>query len=172
MSRDNPEEIIKGILKNGEFLKAVDLSGETIPILTDFEITNLNIRKGSLNDEERKIIESHVEHTYAFVSKIPWPDEYRNIPEIARRHHEKLDGSGYPAGVKGKNNIPLQSRIIGITDIFDALMASDRPYKSSIPLDRALSILSEEADQGKLDKDLVALFVKTRAWEVCDYQIR
>ena len=170
--QDNPEEIIQHILENGDLLNAVDLSGEPIPLLTDFEITNLNIRKGSLNDEERKIIESHVEHTYAFVSKIPWPDEYRNIPEIALRHHEKLDGSGYPKRVKGKESIPIQSRIIVITDIFDALMASDRPYKTSIPLDRVLDILTEEAEDGKLDIDLVELFIENRTWEACDYQIR
>jgi HD-GYP domain-containing protein (c-di-GMP phosphodiesterase class II) len=172
VSKENPEQIIQRILDNSDLLKAVDLGGEPIPLLTDFEITNLNIKRGSLNDEERRTIESHVDHTYAFVSKIPWPDEYRNIPEIARRHHEKLDGSGYPAGVKGKDNIPLQSRIIVIADIFDALMASDRPYKNSVPLERVLAILSEEAEQGKLDKELVSLFVECRAWEACNYQIR
>ena len=113
-----------------------------------------------------------MDHTYAFVSKIPWPDEYRNIPEITRRHHEKLDGSGYPEGIRGKSSIPLQSRIIVIADIFDALMASDRPYKKSLPLKKVLNILSEEAEQGKLDGDLVSLFIESKVWEVCDYQIR
>ena len=106
-----------------------------------------------------------MDHTYTFVSKIPWPDEYRHIPEIALTHHEKLDGSGYPKGITGKENIPVQSRIIVIADIFDALSASDRPYKSSIPLEKVFAILREEAAMGKLDSQLLELFIREKVWE-------
>ena len=105
------------------------------------------------NPVERNEIESHVTETYKFVSKIPWPPEYKNIPEIALRHHEKLDGTGYPDGLKGRDSISLQSRIMAIADIYDALTAKDRPYKKSVPLDRVLCILKEEAANSKVDPD-------------------
>ncbi|MEW5815326.1 MAG: HD domain-containing phosphohydrolase [Spirochaetota bacterium] len=161
----DPDIIINSILALERELKCVDIEGNTIPILTETEIENLKIRKGSLNTGERREIESHVEHTYGFVSKIPWPDEYENIPDITRKHHEKLDGSGYPHGLRGKEVIPLPARIMAIADIFDALNAPDRPYKKGVPLDRVFSILREEAAQGKLDPDLVELFLRERVWE-------
>ncbi len=165
VGKKDPAAEIESILKQAEPLNGVDLDGKPIPILTRKEIFNLSILRGSLNEKERKIIESHVNHTYAFVSKIPWPDEYRHIPEIAITHHEKLDGSGYPRGISGKENIPVQSRIIVIADIFDALNASDRPYKQSIPLERVFAILREEAAMGKLDGQLVELFIREKVWE-------
>jgi HD-GYP domain-containing protein (c-di-GMP phosphodiesterase class II) len=98
-------------------------------------------------------------HTYNFVSKIPWPPEYKNIPEIALKHHEKLDGTGYPNGLKG-DEIPLQARMMAIADVYDALIATDRPYKKAIPLQKALDILKEEAERNKLDKDLLDIFLR------------
>lgn len=162
----DPAEIINNILALQKDLNVADLKGSEIPILEDKEITNLKIKRGSLNDEERKIIESHVEHTYTFVSKIPWPDEYRNIPDIARKHHEKLDGTGYPLGIKEADKLPVASRIMSIADIFDALNATDRPYKRAVPQDKIFSILREEARAGKLDLDLVELFIESRAWDL------
>jgi len=162
---EDPAKAIKEIISQQEKLKALDLEQHQIPLLTDNEILNLEIQRGSLNEAERAAIESHVKYTYTFVSKIPWPDEYKNIPEITAKHHEKLDGSGYPQGLQGKLNIPLQARIIAIADIFDALNASDRPYKSSVPQEKILDILREEAISGKLDSDLVDLFIRIRAWE-------
>jgi HD-GYP domain-containing protein (c-di-GMP phosphodiesterase class II) len=141
------------------------MDGDRICIISPIDKLNLSIRRGSLNPVERKEIESHVNHTYDFVSKIPWPPEYKNIPEIALRHHEKLDGTGYPGGLKGRESTLLQSRIMAIADIFDALAAGDRPYKEAVPLEHILSILKEEADKGVLDSDLVNLFIDRRIYE-------
>ncbi|RKX78818.1 MAG: HD family phosphohydrolase [Spirochaetes bacterium] len=156
----DPETRIREILETQRELQCYDLEGKIIPVLDDNEVFNLKIKKGSLNEKERKIIESHVEHTYVFVSKIPWPDEYKKIPEIALKHHEKLDGTGYPHGVKGKEQIPLESRIMAVADIYDALTASDRPYKKCVPMDKIITILREEANSGKVDPDVVELFIK------------
>lgn len=161
----DPKEIIEKIRSLQKNLEAEDLHGEIIPVLEDNEITNLSICRGSLNPEERKIIESHVEHTYTFVSKIPWPDEYKQIPDIARKHHEKLDGTGYPLGIKEKDQLPVASRVMAIADIFDALNAGDRPYKKAMPLEQIFSILREEGRSGKLDPDLVELFISSKAWD-------
>ncbi len=145
-----------------EFL--VGLDGETIPLLTEEEMLNLRIPRGSLNAAERAVIESHVEHTYAFVSRIPWPPEFRNIPEYAYKHHEFLDGSGYPRHLHAPD-IPLQARILTICDIFDALIAADRPYKKALPLDKALGILSDMAESGKLDAELLRIMMEKRVWD-------
>lgn len=163
---DDMDRDIDDILSLKQELQCEDLGGSTIPILEDSEITNLRIKRGTLNAEERKIIESHVVHTYNFVSKIPWPEEYRNIPEIALGHHEKMDGTGYPNRIKGVENISLQSRIMAIVDIFDALSAADRPYKKAVPKEKIFDILREEAATGKLDGDIVELFITGRAWEL------
>ena len=162
----DPSEVIDSILALQDELEVEDLKGTDIPILEDKEMTNLKIKRGSLNDEERRIIQSHVEHTYTFVSKIPWPDEYRNIPDIARKHHEKLDGTGYPLGINDVEKLPIASRIMAIADIFDALSATDRPYKRAVPREKIFSILREEAEAGKLDHDLVELFIESRAWDL------
>jgi len=157
---DAPQSVINDVIEQIVDLECVDTEGKKMEVLTDCDIKNLTIRRGSLNPEERIEIESHVVHTYNFVSKIPWPPEYRNIPEIALRHHELLDGTGYPDGLKGRDNILLQSRMMTIADIFDALTASDRPYKKAVPLERVLSILKKEGEEGKLDLDLVSLFIE------------
>lgn len=103
-------------------------------------------------------------HTYQFLVQIPWTRELRNIPEIARSHHEKLNGSGYPEGVAG-DGIPIQSRMMTITDIFDALTARDRPYKTAVPVDRALDILGFERKAGAIDSALFDLFLAAKPWE-------
>ncbi|MCF7927937.1 MAG: GAF domain-containing protein [Spirochaetales bacterium] len=157
VSDADPLEEISKIRSGEKRYTACDLDGSPVPILTDREAVNLSIRRGSLNEEERKVIQSHVEHTYSFVSKIPWPEQYRHIPEIARKHHEFLDGSGYPLGLSGKDQIPPAARIMTIADLFDALAASDRPYKKALPFERILEILHEEAGAGKIDEDLVDL---------------
>lgn len=156
--------LIEGILSQASTLECEDLEGSHIPLLKSEEIENFRIARGTLNLEERCIIESHVEHTYSFVSKIPWPVEYQQIPEIARKHHEKLDGSGYPDKIQGKDNLPIQSRIMTIADIYDALAAADRPYKKAMELKRVFSILREEAAENKLDRELVELFISKKAY--------
>ena len=106
-----------------------------------------------------------MQHSYNFVSKIPWPPEYRRIPSIVIKHHEKLNGKGYPNGLKGKEEIEIQARIMGIADILDALTAPDRPYKSAVPMEKVLAILGEEAEMGVLDGDLIELLVRERLYE-------
>lgn len=165
VSMEDSDVLLERIRAMQSELSCTDLEGFPIPILTEEEITNLKIRRGSLNDQERKIIESHVDYTYSFVSKIPWPREYEAIPEITAYHHEMLDGSGYPKGARGRENIPIQARIMAIADVFDALIASDRPYKRAIPFEQVLDILRDEADKGRLDKALVELFIQVKAWE-------
>ncbi len=142
-----------------------DMSGGRHPMLDPQEFRFLSIRKGTLDEQERLEMESHVTHSFHFLSKIPWTPLMRNIPEIAYGHHEKLDGSGYPRGLT-EVQIPLQTKMMTISDIYDALTAQDRPYKRAVPVDRALDILHAEADQGKLDRDLLDVFTTKRVFEL------
>ena len=141
-----------------------DIEGNLQPFLTPNEVQALSIRRGSLSEKERREIESHVTHTFRFLSEIPWTGEYRRVPEIAYAHHEKLDGTGYPRRLPA-TEIPIQSKMMTICDIFDALVAWDRPYKKSVPVEKALHILSEEAGSGKLDRDLLGLFIGAKIYE-------
>ena len=160
------------ILEEESFRALMDLPGRTFsdmegnlqPFLTPNEVQALSIRRGSLSEKERREIESHVTHTFRFLSEIPWTGEYRRVPEIAYAHHEKLDGTGYPRRLPA-TEIPIQSKMMTICDIFDALVAWDRPYKKSVPVEKALHILSDEAGSGKLDKDLLSLFIEAKIYE-------
>jgi HD-GYP domain-containing protein (c-di-GMP phosphodiesterase class II) len=116
-----------------------------------------------LTAEERLEIESHVTHTYRFLSTIPWTKALKNIPLIAYGHHEKVDGTGYPRQAEG-DNIPLQARMMTICDIYDALTASDRPYKSAVPHQAALEILEAEVKHGKVEKELFDVFVEAKVY--------
>lgn len=160
------------ILEEESFRALMDLPGRTFsdvdgnrqPFLTPNEVEALKIRRGSLSEKERLEIESHVSHTFQFLSAIPWTGEYRSVPEIAYAHHEKLDGTGYPRKLRG-DLIPVQSRMMTISDIFDALVAWDRPYKKAVPVERALAILGDEAGNGKLDRELLAVFIEAKVYE-------
>jgi HD-GYP domain-containing protein (c-di-GMP phosphodiesterase class II) len=140
-----------------------DRRGVVAPLLTDHEFQLLSIRKGTLSFAERTQIESHVSHTYRFLSSIPWTADLARVPEIAHAHHEKLDGNGYPRGLRA-DQIPLPSRIMTICDIYDALTAADRPYKRAVPREKAIRILEDEARQGLLDRWLVEAFVTEKIW--------
>lgn len=131
--------------------------GDLRPLLTPAEVSVLSIPKGSLSPEERLEIESHVTHTFRFLSQIPWTRSLKRVPEIAHGHHEKLDGLGYPRGLAG-NAVGMEARMMTIADIYDALTASDRPYKKAVPHDIALRILDDEARTSKIDGDLLAVF--------------
>ncbi len=150
------EDIAQYVFQDGE---------NPVPLITPFEFSTLSLAKGSLNPEERMEIESHVSHTYAFLKLIPWTDDLGMVPEIAYAHHEKLDGSGYPRKLSGAD-IPLPSRIMTIADIYDALTSADRPYKKSLPVDKALDILELEARAGKIDASLYRIFREARAFEL------
>jgi HD-GYP domain-containing protein (c-di-GMP phosphodiesterase class II) len=141
----------------------VDFDGVERPLLEDAELQYLMIRKGNLDDRERREIESHVTHTFRFLEQIPWTRELRGIPEIAFGHHEKLNGTGYPRAIGGEA-ISVQTRMMTIADIFDALTAADRPYKPAVPLDRALDILHTEASEGMLDRHLLRSFIDARVY--------
>lgn len=144
-----------------------DLQGQTQPYLTPDEVRYLTIRKGSLDDHERLEIESHVQHTYRFLLEIPWTRELKNIPMIAYGHHEKLNGTGYPRKVSD-NDIPIETRMMTISDIFDALTAADRPYKRAVPVEQALSIIGEEVSGEALDPGLFEVFTQARIYEKKD----
>jgi HD-GYP domain-containing protein (c-di-GMP phosphodiesterase class II) len=142
-----------------------DLDGNFQPLLTPAEIEQLLIPRGSLTATERLVVESHVSHTYDFLRKIPWTKHLQNVPKIAGSHHEKLDGSGYPQGLNAAE-IPVQSQMMTIADIYDALTASDRPYKPRLSIDRTLAILHQEAAAGKLDSNLLDLFEQRQVYSV------
>jgi HD-GYP domain-containing protein (c-di-GMP phosphodiesterase class II) len=140
------------------------MDGSECPLLTPEELRLLSIRMGSLDASEREEVESHVEHSYSFLCQIPWTREIRNIPEIARGHHEKLNGRGYPAKLEA-NNIPLATRLMTIADIFDALAAADRPYKDSVSVEGAIQILQHMVDAGEIDPHAFQLFVREKVYE-------
>jgi HD-GYP domain-containing protein (c-di-GMP phosphodiesterase class II) len=142
-----------------------DDHGNTGPFLNGTEASSLQIRRGSLTEQERLEINSHVVHSYKFLCQIPWSRTLRDVPEIAGAHHEKLDGTGYPDGLKG-DAIPVPARMMAISDIYDALTASDRPYKKAMPMEKALDILAGDVKRGQLDADLFDVFVGARVWTV------
>jgi HD-GYP domain-containing protein (c-di-GMP phosphodiesterase class II) len=142
-----------------------DIDGMVRPLLTEAEIQQLMVPKGTLTAQERLHIQAHVTNTYNFLRQIPWIKDLKEVPNIAYAHHEKLDGSGYPRGLTAEE-IPFQAQMLTIADIYDALTAADRPYKKRLPVDRALMILRSEAIQHRLNKDLVQLFVDRQVFQV------
>lgn len=144
-----------------------DVHGQFRGLIDELEFSALSIKRGSLTADERIEIESHVSHTIEFLKTIPWTPELSNIPKIAGAHHEKLNGCGYPLGLKSPD-IPLGAKMMAICDIFDALTATDRPYKAAVPLKRALSILKSEVECGHIDSELVDMFCQARIYEVLD----
>lgn len=161
------------ILPSSEFDLLTEISQKTYrdprgaerPFLTSEEVRYLSIPRGSLDSNERRQIESHVTHSFNFLAQIPWTPQYRGIPEIARAHHEKLNGRGYPAGLVA-SEIPVQAKIMTICDIFDALSASDRPYKRAVPTDRALEILKLCVRDEEIDSDLFRLFLDAQVYRL------
>jgi HD-GYP domain-containing protein (c-di-GMP phosphodiesterase class II) len=141
-----------------------DHLGDSLTLITPEEARILAIPRGSLTPAEYEQIQSHVVHTYQFLKQIPWTKELSRVPEIARSHHEKLNGGGYPDGWRAPD-IPVQTRMMTISDIFDALTSRDRPYKPAVPVERALDILGQERKSGALDGDLLQLFIAVRPWE-------
>ena len=143
--------------------------GSSRPWLTPEEYTMLSIRRGTLSEEERHIMEEHVSITSKLLSQIHFPKDLSSVPQWAAAHHEFLNGSGYPHRLNGEE-IPYEARIITILDVFDALVADDRPYKPGIPVDKALTILqSMAAQEGKLDVKLTESFCQSKCWEDTDF---
>lgn len=126
--------------------------------LDDFEVLNLTVRKGNLNPEERKDMESHVTKSYEMLKEIPWPESLKKIPEVVYAHHEKLSGKGYPRELSA-DDISIEARILAVADIYDALTAQDRPYKPAIPHEKSVGILQDMVKYNELDKDVVQIFI-------------
>jgi HD-GYP domain-containing protein (c-di-GMP phosphodiesterase class II) len=159
------------VLRGGDFARIeaiacesyVDLQGNVVPLLRPSEVACLSVARGSLTASEIDEIRSHVSHTFTFLSQIPWGKQFRRVAHIAGAHHERLNGTGYPNRLRAEE-IPLQSKMMAVSDIFDALTASDRPYKKAVPLDKALDILGFEVKDQHIDGDLVRIFIEARVW--------
>jgi len=181
------ESELKSVQNDLEFIKASNLPGEFMsddkisrikeiaaktylltdgehPYLIEEEIENLNVRKGSVTEKERRIIENHSAVAFKMLSQLPFPKKLHNVPLYASEHHEKLDGSGYPKGLT-LINLPLQSRIIAVADIFEALTARDRPYRKPIDVSQALKIMDFMKKDNHIDPDIYELFVETKLYE-------
>lgn len=159
------------VLNGGDFARIeavaretyVDIHGDALPLLSPAEVSCLSVARGSLTTPEIDEIRSHVSHTFEFLSRIPWGKQFRRVAIIAGSHHERLNGTGYPNRLRAEE-IPLQSKMMSVSDIFDALTAADRPYKKAVPLERALDILNLEVKDQHLDPDLVRIFIEAKVW--------
>ena len=132
-------------------------AGKKAPLLSEDELNNITIAKGTLNDTERHIINDHARISLEMLQQLPFPKKLRRIPEIAGSHHERLDGKGYPMGLSAEE-LSLEARILAFADIFEALTASDRPYKEAMRMSLVKTIMESMAEQNALDKDIVRFF--------------
>lgn len=137
--------------------------GSMRPFLSDDEARNLAIQYGTLTQDERTIINNHIVVTIKMLESLPWPPHMRRIPEYAGGHHERMDGKGYPRGLT-RDQMPVQARVMGIADIFEALTADDRPYKAAKTLNESLNILGYMAKGGHVDSDLFDIFVRKKVY--------
>ncbi len=160
------------VLSSGDFQRIealsketfVDLRGEVRRLLDEEETTCLKVNRGTLTPREFDEIRSHVSHTFRFLSQIPWGKALSRVPIIAGAHHEKVNGTGYPNRLRAEE-IPVQSKMMAVADVFDALTASDRPYKKAVPVEKALGILDFSVKDGHLDPELVRIFKDAKVWE-------
>jgi len=148
-------------------LKYRNSAGEEVPLLELEDIESLSVRFGTLTDGERKIMQEHAAITGRILDNSAFSKYYANVYEWSRSHHEFLDGTGYPRGIKGED-VPTEVCILTIMDIYEALTAADRPYKKAMPEEKAFEILADMAEKGKLDKELVALFKESCVWRDLD----
>lgn len=177
LSIKNDLEFLQSINNGGEFMtdeqvsrvytiartQWVDIYGEKKPLLLDDEIENLTIKRGTLNDKEREVINYHIVATIKMLESLPFPKHLQKVPEYAGGHHEKMDGSGYPKGLK-KEQMSVQARIMAIADIFEALTASDRPYKSGKKLSECLKIMKFMKQDRHIDEDLFDVFIREKVY--------
>jgi HD-GYP domain-containing protein (c-di-GMP phosphodiesterase class II) len=150
-------------LQIGLSYKWRDPSGNTANFLTDDELKNLTIPRGTLTAEEREIINHHIVSTINMLEALPWPKHLRNVPEYAGGHHERMDGKGYPRGLR-RDQMSVQARVMGIADIFEALTAKDRPYKKGKTLSESLAILGKFKLNGHIDPDLFDVFIRRKVY--------
>lgn len=170
-------EFLQRCNKGSEFMSAEDkqrvqqiasrrwtFQGDELPLLTDNEIDNLTVEKGTLTADERKIINSHIDATISMLEALPFPKHLKNVPEYAGGHHEKMDGTGYPLGLT-REEMSVQARVMAIADIFEALTARDRPYKEGKKLSEAIHILTQMKRNAHIDPDLFDIFIQERIYE-------
>jgi len=143
--------------------KWLDQSGNTANFLSDDEIENLNIARGTLTSKEREIINYHIVATIKMLEALPWPKHLKNVAEYAGGHHERMDGKGYPRGLT-REQMSVQARVMGIADIFEALTARDRPYKKGKTLTESLQILGRFKENGHIDPDLFDIFIRRKVY--------
>ena len=144
--------------------RKLKLYGKEQEFLSNDEVQNLNITKGTLLPEEREIINDHIAITIEMLEQLPYPKNLKNVPEFAGGHHEKLDGTGYPKGLKS-NQMSTQAKIMAIADIYEALTAADRPYKDGKNLSTAMRIMGFMKNDYHIDKDLFEIFVKSGVYK-------
>jgi HD-GYP domain-containing protein (c-di-GMP phosphodiesterase class II) len=140
-----------------------DISGHEAHFLSEDELKNLTIRAGTLTAEERQVINHHIVATIKMLEALPWPRHLKNVPEYAGGHHERMDGKGYPKGLR-REQMSVQARVMGIADIFEALTAKDRPYKKGKTLSESLEILGKFRLNGHIDPDLFDVFVRMKVY--------
>ena len=153
---DEDEEELRSLAKE----KYLSPDGETLPFINEREYSCLSIKRGTLTPDERRVMESHAAATARILSHVTFPREYSSVPLWAASHHERLDGRGYPKGLTARD-IPFETRLLTVLDVFEALTAKDRPYKAPMPAEKALSILHGMADGGAVDGEVLTLFEKT-----------
>jgi HD-GYP domain-containing protein (c-di-GMP phosphodiesterase class II) len=158
-----PSEAQEHVKKIAEY-KWLDQSGNTAHFLTDDEIENLSIPRGTLTGKEREIINYHIVATIKMLEALPWPKHLRHVPEYAGGHHERMDGKGYPRGLT-REQMSVQARVMGIADIFEALTARDRPYKKGKTLTESLQILGKFKEGGHIDPDLFDVFIRRKVYQ-------
>ena len=134
------------------------------PFLSDDEVENLNIVRGTLTAQERETINYHIVATIKMLESLPYPKHLARVPEFAGGHHERMDGKGYPRGLK-RDEMSVQARVMVIADIFEALTAADRPYKKAMKLSQALTILGRMKEDEHVDPDLFDVFVRERVYQ-------
>jgi HD-GYP domain-containing protein (c-di-GMP phosphodiesterase class II) len=176
---DEDREFLRHTNVGGEFMRDEDVArvgaiakryqwrhpdGTTADFLSEEELKNLTIRAGTLNAEERSIINHHIEVTIEMLEKLPWPKHLKNVPEYAGGHHERMDGKGYPRGLT-RDQMSVQARCMGIADIFEALTAKDRPYKKKKTVGESLAILGKFKLGGHIDPDLFDVFMWEKVYE-------
>lgn len=153
-----PDEDIARIRQLSAKYRGCAVDGNEQVFLTDDELENLSICSGTLTKAERDIINHHIVATVKMLEQLPWPRHLKSVPEYVGGHHERMDGKGYPNGLR-REEMSWQARMMGIADIFEALTAKDRPYKEGMQLSQALAILEKFSKNGHIAADLHALFV-------------
>jgi HD-GYP domain-containing protein (c-di-GMP phosphodiesterase class II) len=154
------QERVRRLSKNYRW---VNTEGQEVDFLTENEVENLTIRAGTLTQSERETINYHIVTTNKMLESLPWPRHLKHVPEYAGGHHERMDGTGYPKGLK-REEMSVQARIMGIADIFEALTARDRPYKPGMKLSEALRILRNLRNEGHIDPDLFDVFLEQKVF--------